>query len=191
MAKCKPGSVSLLFEPVTPWHHLYSRCHLPHAVCERCCSGTLGFREMGPLLTWSRVWWPWGRVLVSGILFVSAIPVFSFPSSRTGVGAHLGPSPLHLLCPIGRHCVLSLQGQKSRLNTRAQTQGLSVTQPLSSLLHLSKQETMRSKEEVLVRFANSVLPEVTVPLSLELDRPIVCLVAAARQQSSAEEALHC
>lgn len=42
-----------------------------------------------------------------------------------------------------------------------------------------------------MRFANSVLPEVTVPLSVELDIPIVCLVAAVCQQSSAEEALDC
>lgn len=42
-----------------------------------------------------------------------------------------------------------------------------------------------------MRFANSVLPTVTVPLSVELDIPIVCLVAAVCLQSSAEEALHC
>lgn len=42
-----------------------------------------------------------------------------------------------------------------------------------------------------MRFANSVLPEVTVPLSVELDIPIARLVAAVCQQSSAEEALGC
>lgn len=41
-----------------------------------------------------------------------------------------------------------------------------------------------------MRFANSVLPEVTVPLSAELAIPILSLVAAC-QQSSAEEALDC
>lgn len=43
----------------------------------------------------------------------------------------------------------------------------------------------------MVRFAHSVLPEVTVPLSAELAVPIVSLVAAVCQQSSAEEALDC
>lgn len=42
-----------------------------------------------------------------------------------------------------------------------------------------------------MRFANSVLPEVTVPLSAEPAIAIVSLVAAVCQQSSAEEALDC
>lgn len=42
-----------------------------------------------------------------------------------------------------------------------------------------------------MRFANSLLPEVTVPLSVELDIPTLRLVAAACQQASAEEALDC
>lgn len=40
-------------------------------------------------------------------------------------------------------------------------------------------------------FVNSVLPEVTVPLSVELDIPIVCLVAAVCKQFSVEKALDC
>lgn len=42
-----------------------------------------------------------------------------------------------------------------------------------------------------MRFANSVLPEVTVPLSAEPAIAIVSLVAAVCQQSSADEALDC
>lgn len=37
----------------------------------------------------------------------------------------------------------------------------------------------------------SLSPEVPVPLSVELDIPIGCLVAAARRQSYAEEVLCC